>query len=615
MNKHYSLAFAVVLVAGSAMAQSGSTNSHPALKQGYAESKNHQVTGAKGAVIWSNTFANASDWDLALVPGAFPDVEWEIGIGLVNTGGFTTPAITSTTASDGYAMVDSDAGNNSGTQYESCHMTNAVPIDLSLYPNVVIQFENQYRKFTDEQCYLVVSTNNTDWPTNLDPTTDISGMPNVFYVWQPTGELVQGVSPGNPSVKRINISSVAGGQGTVWVRFWWTGIWGYSWFVDDVHIEEQAQFDIAMENGFVSHTFDGNEYGRIPNTQLGANMNIGGDYTNFGVQDQTNVVVTGDAVAFSASTNSPIVVSDETFLMDESVALPALANGPYTCTFSVTSDQIGSDGFPGNNSFLRNFEVTEFEYSLDGIGNHPPGYEALTATGTNSFTGNADGIFLFTYYPIEADLTVYGLEVQLANATVAGGLVIASVHDTLEVLGDNISSPLGQSADYFITAADVTAGKATILMNPALTLSTGGYYAGVELYSNANANDIRVLDDITVPQPVLASMIHLTSDGTTYTNGNAYAIRLISDPSIGISEQDELQGISVSPNPSADLITITAATPQQYFVEVLNTVGQTILRNGFNMSTTMDLGNLAKGVYSVRISTDKASTVKPVMIY
>lgn len=91
-------------------------------------------------------------------------------------------------------MYDSDAGNNTGSS-EYAFMTNATPFSTAGYPNVIIEFQTQYRRYNNEQTYPTVSTNNTDWPTDLTPTSDISGLPNVYYVFAP-GECTQSVSPG-----------------------------------------------------------------------------------------------------------------------------------------------------------------------------------------------------------------------------------------------------------------------------------------------------------------------------------------------------------------------------------------------------------------------------------
>ena len=91
---------------------------------------------------------------------------------------------------------------------------NSLTNKLSGYENVVLQFESQYWKWTYEECYVVISTNNTDWP-DLDPSTDISSMPNVYHVWGiDTEENLE-----NPTLVEINISESAGNEANVWVRF------------------------------------------------------------------------------------------------------------------------------------------------------------------------------------------------------------------------------------------------------------------------------------------------------------------------------------------------------------------------------------------------------------
>ena len=133
-----------------------------------------------------------------------------------------------------YAMYDSDGFNNNTANLERANLTTANSFSTVGYPNVIVEFQTQYREYNNEQTYLVVSTNNTDWPTALEVATDISSMNNVFYVFEP-GELTQGVSPGNPVLRRINISAAAGDQPQVWVRFssWASGAtpgtWMTSW--------------------------------------------------------------------------------------------------------------------------------------------------------------------------------------------------------------------------------------------------------------------------------------------------------------------------------------------------------------------------------------------------
>jgi hypothetical protein len=573
--------------------------------------------GAPRVDLWSDDFSTPGNWVVGETGSI--DLNWQIGTGLSSQGDYPTPAILSTTADNGYAMYDSDAGNNNTGSSEYAFMTNATPFSTAGYPNVIIEFQTQYRRYNNEQTYLIVSTNNTDWPTDLTPTSDISGLPNVYHVFVP-GELTQGVSPGNPEIRRINISASAGDQPQVWVRFLFVGVWGYTWYVDDVKVREQPAYELIMEDGFLSHTSDGEEFGRIPADQLNTTMRVGGTFINFGYEDMTNVTVAmelrdgSENLVVDASTNPVGMAAGTDGTMDQSVNLPALGDGFYTGSFLVAAAETDSEEDQTNNSYLRRFEVTPLRYSLDGLGNHPEGYESTTSTGSNSFLEDPDGLMLFTYYPIRQSITVYGLEVALASNTVEGGFMIASMHDTASVLADNVGDLLAEGQPTDITAEDIENGLITMLFDDPVTLSPEGYYAGVALFSNTGAGHIRVVDDLTVPQPALASMIYLPSDNTTYTNGNAFAIRLLTDPSIGMAEQQGTLEVALYPNPTNGLVTVRVPGQEVATLEVLDGMGRTLLTKRSNGNTTLDLRHLAKGMYLVRLSNAMGIGVQRIVL-
>jgi len=558
------------------------------------------LQGGERVEIWSNDFSVPSDWTLES-DGLFP-VNWQIGPGLVTTGGAPIASVLSPTAGNGYAMLDSDAANNTSGNLESSHMTIG-PIDLNGYPDVVLEFQTFYRKWTNEECYIVISTNNTDWPA-LDPnSTDGGPLPNVYEAFpgMATQEIIS-----NPTLVRINVSDAAGNEPQVWIRFHWTGIFGYAWFVDDVAVVEQPPVELIMENGFLTHTGLGEEYGRIPGPQLNPDMNVGGDFLNFGIQDQTNVAVTMEVrdasttVVFSASSAPITLATGTSSAMDEIVAVPFLAPGLYNATFTATSAESASDDDLTNNVYLRNFEVTTDLYSLDGIGNHPPGYQSTSSFGSNSFADAPDGVALLNYYPIREELTVYGLEILLNSATATGGFVITSIHDTASVLGNDINGFIAQSQPTDVTAADLLAGKMRVFFDSPVVLSPEGYYAGVTLFSNAGAGHIRVVDDLTVPQPSVASAIYDPVDMTTFSNGNAFGIRLLLSLNVSQDEND-LDGVTLYPNPTTGLLNINTSVFDGYTVEVMDMLGKTVLTSRANGNSTIDLRGQAKGVYALRI--------------
>jgi len=614
MKKIYSLAFAMLSFAG---LQAQSLNvAHANRKMEYQEfqGRDNGDASANRDIIWSDDFSNASNWIIAH-DGTF-DSDFEIGQGLVSAGSYGTPAILSTTAANGYAMYNSDGFNNqAGVAYEQAHITTANPIDLSAYSNLVLAFETQYRRYTDEQTYLIVSTDGT-FPTLDDPTMDISGMPGVYKVWE-DGELTTSVSPGNPTTRNFNISDIAGGASQVWVRLQFTGIWGYAWYIDDISISEQFAHDAKLFASYVSSVAgSGLEYSRISQLQVPAEMNVGCYVKNEGYEPMTNIEVNIDLGGNVYTQTQAELLPGDTMFVDGLIAA-ASDFGVHNAYYSVTSDQSATDGNANNNSATRYYEVTVSDYSLDGIGVHPTGTGVYSSLGTNSFLDNADELMLFTYYEILEPATVINVNIQLTSTTVAGGDIFVQIHTGDDILvNDIIDNPLGASDIYTVTEADVAAGFVTIPLTDPLLLDIGGYCVSAMLFSNGNSSDIRVLDDLTVPQPGGASLIYLPTDGTIYSNGNAFAIRMGFDGTINVQETaSQLDGVNVFPNPSSNgIVNIVTNKDENLSVEVFDSVGALVDTKRFYMNKTLDVTSLAKGVYTVRVNSANASSTKMVTI-
>ncbi|MFM7726189.1 MAG: T9SS type A sorting domain-containing protein, partial [Flavobacteriales bacterium] len=209
------------------------------------------------------------------------------------------------------------------------------------------------------------------------------------------------------------------------------------------------------------------------------------------------------------------------------------------------------------------------------------------------------------------------VRVELTSSTVAGGDILIQVHDTLDIFNDVVDNALGYSEQYTLTEADVAAGFVNISLVDPLTLDPNAYYVSAALFSNGNQNDIRILDDLTVPQPGGASLIYLPSDGVVYGNGNAFAIQLNFDPTSSVEESAvaELEGVNIYPNPVANgIITIATNQRENFSVEVFDSVGALVESKRFNMNTTVDVSALAKGVYTVRVNSANASTTQLVTV-
>ncbi len=537
--------------------------------------------------------------------------------------GYTASAVFgASTAANGYLWANSDRGLANAPGFDhGTHLTTTA-IDCSGQPSVQLTFES------------LIGVFDYDANTNVKVRVSTDGQQS-WTDFIPFPCLVTGTPlppcarwSANPQGCVVNISSVAAGQAEVFIQFEWIGGWEYFWAIDDLKLSTVPDYDRVLDFSVLSHSGYGNEFACIPRPQLGSTFILGGQVRNTGLNTQTNAVLhtevtgPGGGVVFSAETTmgtngDGIIETADTSYVEEAVTLPGdLEEGIYTALTWYTSDQDANEVETSNDTVERAFKLDDLLYALDGIGVHL-GTPSTSAITTNSFIDSQDGVMAFTYYAISASTDVYGLEVLLSSNTVAGAMVRGSIHDsTLVVADEDVFSPLAQGTDYVVTQEDVDNGFVTLVFNEALSMDPGAYYAGFEMNSFDSTYTVGVVDDATVPQPGMASCINLqTVDPPgTYSNGNALAIRMILDQTIGMDDSEELSGVSMFPNPTNGLVNLIIDVPGRYQVDLTNLLGENVAMHQFTGRTTMDLSGLAKGTYSVRITNGERTTVKRVTL-
>ena len=572
---------------------------------------------SKSVSLWSDDFSEPSNWVIEH-DSTLCDLDWQIGVNLINSGQFPTDPIESTTASNGYAMIDSDGyAQEQGT--ESSWMTTANSIDLSSENNIILQFETWYRAYNNEACFVVVSTNNSDWP-ELNAQFDASSNPNVFEVFPDISELES-----NPELFSINISSVAGGQETVWIRFHWTGTYGYSWFVDDASISQLQANDIILNYGYVSGGGPV-EYGRIPESQVSDTLILGGEVLNFGSESQFNISVessisnsSGNEIISVTALQDSLESDSVAYIEDFVTGFTPLAVGSYTLDVLATSEMDNSSGnYFNDNSYSRNFEITDNVYSIDGIDIYENADENLAFLGSNSFTDNEDGLIIMNWYEINTTTRLNGLEVAIATNSQmfsAGAEIVPFMLSFESWDADDYYNRLVEGD--FISVSDWNLNQGIIwLPFEETVLEPGIYFACVELYSGAGDNHVGILDDETVAQPWYATSIYLPSDQTSYSNGSAAAIRLGLDNYVSIKENETNNLVSISPNPSNGLFTVTSNTSDIKTLEVVNILGELIESRIIDgvVNETFDMTSFSAGMYFVKSSNGISETTQRVII-
>ena len=591
---------------------------------------NSSDNAARGGAIWSEDFngsVNTPD-SIYSASGAWGKDDlngniWKFSTNPTNgcwSTGATVPA--TSTGNNGFLLFDADSANCQDASQDPPIFTQdplvgsvvSPIIDLSGQPSVVLSFEYETR-----------------WCcTSAGPalTVEVSGDGGATWPMSVAVDL-PAINTGEAFVYEANISAVAGNSSQARIRFTWGNESHYYWAVDDILMYPAPADDIRMNYAYVSHNNTAEEYGRIPQLQLQGDLPMGAEVYNFGATAQTNVKLVaevmdsnGNVVMADSATEASLAPVD-TFLFELFPAISSLPIDQYTIEFSVTSDGDSLNGpLGGDNMLERNFEITEALYSIDAIGNHPGSQQVLEEIGTESFTDAADGLMVLSYYDVTTPTWAIGVDVRFAPGSQDGAFVAVALHDTTNVLGEveDLTSPYAESD---LIEVDIQGSQPLFFPfdEPFEIDNPNAFYAGVELFSDNNTNDVAVLDDATIPQPFYSSMIFIADD-QVYSNGTASAVRLIVTPNVSVEDYEQSNVIfDLINNPADRALGYTLKTDknENLLLSVRGINGELIDQYQVNsaygiMKGEINTSELANGIYTVQLSGEKAMAVRKFVV-
>jgi secreted trypsin-like serine protease len=186
----------------------------------YYEQHHEDFAGGNIPANWENNVISG--------PTGFTGWEWTL------TGGAYGGQLNSTTADNGYLILDSDANGTTGAAEEVDLITGAYNFS-DITTTINFSVEHLARTYGSAETYIYISTDNFATQTLL-------------YEWE--GAPQNEFNGPNPTISQFDITDLAQGETNVKFKFKWIGQWDYWWLIDDVriHIENtplEVQFIVT----------------------------------------------------------------------------------------------------------------------------------------------------------------------------------------------------------------------------------------------------------------------------------------------------------------------------------------------------------------------------------
>lgn len=617
MKKIY-LSLTAIISIGAVSAQSPIVGHEKAImEKGFIVPNNAQkqnIISPKTTPIWDNDFSEPTDWSFSNTSN--PDADWEITSTFpANLDNFDEPA--HETATNGYALMNSDVYGENGTQDAYLEINDA--IDLSSVPNVSFEFSTYHRRFNaqSDQYYLEFSIDGgATYPANLR-----------LELNQTTG--TNTTSP-NPDIVTLNVSNLIGGEADVKFRFHYIGAWGWFWTLDDIKLIEPEDYDLTSHSGeffigdmgfFHSSLEDGVEYYRIPTSQIAPINKFSAVVENIGALPQSDAVLNVDVLDANGTvlqtlTGDPFAISvaqSDTFSVNQPYTFPGADD--YLLQFYATPDE--PDQNPGNDISTKSpiLVGTDF-YARD---NGTP-----TSVLTNSQTNSGNTMKAGNLFEFFGSMDVASVDVAIANnEDYIGQLIYVEIWKYDEAQGD--LEYVMNTGDYEIQPSDIGEFVAIPMLDEAgvdATLSAeagetylvmAGHYGGVDVgfLMAQGVNDRSALFfDATNTLGFFADMnaIMIRPSTVSYLNTNeitASNFNLVAYPNP--AKNQTTVAFELENNSDAN-ITVTDMSGKVVYSEVIQNA------NAGKNEMTISTANFANGIYFLNLATSNINAQEKIVV-
>ena len=403
------------------------------------------------------------------------------------------------------------------------------------------------------------------------------------------GDVAVGIQLGNsdPCVGSIDLQAVVtGGTGT------YTYLWSTGETTDNISVTGQSVIQLTVTDGNLCTatattylpTVGGEMHGYCPGwlnrgfclwsyplVANGSCTAYSGPVTitydagvNLGTINPTPDDVTGNVITW----NSIAIAPGQQFAPQVMVCVPLTTPCGSAVSVEITTSSSSDIVMP---LVLCSYDPNDKQVSPAGVG--PEGYivgtEELTYTIRFQNTGSIPATFIHVIDALDEDLDLFSLRVLASSHSMELSI---DENRTLDFFFDNINLPdstsdLAGSSGFIIYAISPLASlpEGTVIENTA------------EIYFDFNA-------------PII-------------TNSTVNTI----DNAVGVSEAQVQEGaLSIYPNPSSDVVTVSAGGTTAFNLQVHNSMGQLLLSKQSQQASLMvDVSQLPAGIYLFSAKSDE----------
>ena len=575
---YFTVGLGVLLMSANAQQNRVTKRKFAPIESSVRSARNINHGASTMSTIWSDDFSSAATWLASHATGTTDD--WSLG---TTAGSAGLGTFASTTAANGFGLFDSNHGCSGN---EIAYLTTATSINLSTHAAVRLNFQQLYARYADST-RIDVSTNGTTWTS--------------FPINE---QYADNGTSANPETVSVDISSVAGNQATVWIRFTYyspssvfgsSAGCGYTWQVDDAYIEDIPTADASITAVNVP----------LPDCDLTNSEPISVDVKN-------NGLTAISAFSLSYNVNGGTLVT-ETYT--GSIAVGATATYTFTGTANLSASGVvqtiaASVSLTGDGNAANNKDTSYTEKLIPTID-----------TLSNNF--DASGALLGWYF----EGNNYSSWYLSGNQHTTGGSASLAFNN-----GGSITTGIDDWA--FSTCVNLTAGTSYYLEYwgnvPSSTTTTLTCDALIETKFGSNNTSTVMTGSIAVDTINVATFAKHHHNFTVPTTGT-YNIGFHAKPyqnttwfriddvvlgknsTTGIKTLVNNANLSIYPNPTNGVLNVST-TATTATLEIFNIMGQNVasktLNNGNN---TIDISSLSNGVYSVQVMQNNVLTVSKII--